>query len=110
MAAGVADALDQVGAQFVGDGAQFGHIELAQVGGGFDAGQERIAGGIATHGVVHDPILAPGYFLRRPTSPPAFPVSAGSGGWSGTSSAQPLARLALTTSTTPGRGTPPRPE
>src|SRR5690606_30167949 len=96
VAARLPHAFDQVGAQLVGDGAQLPGFELAQVGGGIDNGQERVARGVdraavetllADWGGVHSPILAPGYFFRRPKRPPDFPVSAGSGGWSGTSSA-----------------------
>src|SRR5690606_22639827 len=115
VAARLTHAFDQVRAQFVGDGTQLAGFELAQVGGGIDSGQERVARGIdraaveafvADWGGVHSPILAPCYFFRRPKRPPDFPVSAGSGAWSGTSSAYPVARLALTKSTTSGSGTP----
>src|SRR5690606_6048358 len=43
MAAGLADRLDQVGAQFVCDGGQLGLVEPAQVGRGFNARKARVA-------------------------------------------------------------------
>ncbi|MCW0449647.1 hypothetical protein NB706_002481 [Xanthomonas sacchari] len=46
VAAALADALDQKGAQFLGDGRQLRFIEATQFGGDLDAREARIAGGV----------------------------------------------------------------
>jgi hypothetical protein len=50
VAAAAADAFDQVGAQFFGDGGKFAFVEPAQVGRVLDAGQARITGAIDRNG------------------------------------------------------------
>src|SRR5690606_16115476 len=59
MTAGPADRFDQVGTQLVGDGGQFGFVELAQVGRAVDAREARIAQGI-DHAAIFLPVVAVG--------------------------------------------------
>src|SRR5690606_18486916 len=59
VAAGMPHALDQVGTQFVGDRAQLGRLQAAQVGGGVDRGQQRVALRIDRVGACHCGIFAP---------------------------------------------------
>src|SRR3546814_19811062 len=69
MAAGMAYGLDQVGAQLIGHVAQFGLVQLAQVGGGVDARQARVAPGVDREGGGHPGIFAPAGAAGKATRP-----------------------------------------